>query len=170
MRKILAIIIFVMLVFSVSGCGNGASSEVKEKTATKKLMEKFSKEPVKLTLKTVIGRILLSLTTALAALLITVITACIMITHGPSESLKNMLVISAEQASATKWVPYLFLSKKSVKEIMKASETISTDVVKADDYNTSADGGEWADSDNGVKLEFIKESKFKAYVCLIKDP
>ena len=136
----------------------------------KKLMEKFSKEPVKLTLKTVIGRILLSLTTALAALLITVITACIMITHGPSESLKNMLVISAEQASATKWVPYLFLSKKSVKEIMKASETISTDVVKADDYNTSADGGEWADSDNGVKLEFIKESKFKAYVCLIKDP
>lgn len=133
-------------------------------------MEKFSQKQKKLTLKTVICRILLILGTVLGAFIITIITACVMITHGPSESLKNMLVISAEQASATKWVPYLFLSKNSVREIMKASKTISTDIVKAEDYNKSAAGDEWAGSDNGVKLEFLKESKFKAYLCLIKDP
>lgn len=136
----------------------------------KKLMKKFSRKPKKLTLKTVVCRILLVLGTVLGAFIITIITACVMITHGPSESLKNMLVISAEQASATKWVPYLFLSKNSVREIMKASKTISTDIVKAEDYNNSAAGDEWAGSDNGVKLEFLKESKFKAYLCLIKDP
>lgn len=136
----------------------------------KKLMEKFSQKQKKLTLKTVVCRILLVLGTVLGAFIITIITACVMITHGPSESLKNMLVISAEQASATKWVPYLFLSKNSVREIMKASKTISTDIVKAEDYNKSAAGDEWAGSDNGVKLEFLKESKFKAYLCLIKDP
>lgn len=136
----------------------------------KKLMEKFSRKQKKLTLKTVVCRILLVLGTVLGAFIITIITACVMITHGPSESLKNMLVISAEQASATKWVPYLFLSKNSVREIMKASKTISTDIVKAEDYNNSAAGDEWAGSDNGVKLEFLKESKFKAYLCLIKDP
>lgn len=136
----------------------------------KKLMEKFSRKQKKLTLKTVVCRILLVLGTVLGAFIITIITACVMITHGPSESLKNMLVISAEQASATKWVPYLFLSKNSVREIMKASKTISTDIVKAEDYNKSAAGDEWAGSDNGVKLEFLKESKFKAYLCLIKDP
>lgn len=136
----------------------------------KKLMEKFSQKQKKLTLKTVICRILLILGTVLGAFIITIITACVMITHGPSESLKNMLVISAEQASATKWVPYLFLSKNSVREIMKASKTISTDIVKAEDYNNSAAGDEWAGSDNGVKLEFLKKSKFKAYLCLIKDP
>lgn len=136
----------------------------------KKLMKKFSRKQKKLTLKTVVCRILLVLGTVLGAFIITIITACVMITHGPSESLKNMLVISAEQASATKWVPYLFLSKNSVREIMKASKTISTDIVKAEDYNNSAAGDEWAGSDNGVKLEFLKESKFKAYLCLIKDP
>ncbi len=136
----------------------------------KKLMEKFSQKQKKLTLKTVVCRILLVLGTVLGAFIITIITACVMITHGPSESLKNMLVISAEQASATKWVPYLFLSKNSVREIMKASKTISTDIVKAEDYNKSAAGDEWAGSDKGVKLEFLKESKFKAYLCLIKDP
>lgn len=136
----------------------------------KKLMEKFSRKQKKLTLKTVVCRILLVLGTVLGAFIITIVTACVMITHGPSESLKNMLVISAEQASATKWVPYLFLSKNSVREIMKASKTISTDIVKAEDYNNSAAGDEWAGSDNGVKLEFLKESKFKAYLCLIKDP
>lgn len=136
----------------------------------KKLMEKFSRKQKKLTLKTVVCRILLVLGTVLGAFIITIITACVMITHGPSESLKNMLVISAEQASATKWVPYLFLSKNSVREIMKASKTISTDIVKAEDYNKSAAGDEWAGSDNGVKLKFLKESKFKAYLCLIKDP
>lgn len=135
-----------------------------------KKKEKIKTEKKKLTVKNVICRSLLSLATALLAFLVTVITFCVMITHGPSESLKNMLVISAEQASATKWVPYLFLSKKSVKAIMADSKKVTADTVNAQDYQSNDSSDILSDSDDGIKLEFLKKSKFKAYVCLIKDP
>lgn len=124
----------------------------------------------KLTFKNVICRTLLSVGTVFLAVLISVLTFCIMVTHGPSDSLKKMLVISAEQASATKWVPYLFLSKESVNSIMADSKKITADTVSAQDYSSENSSDFWADSDNGVKLEFLTKSKFKAYICLIKDP
>ena len=45
---------------------------------------------------TVIKRILITFATFLLMIIVTVFSVCFMITHGPSESLCKMLVISAE--------------------------------------------------------------------------
>lgn len=128
----------------------------------------MKKHPV----RTVLLRSLLVLGTVIGCLLITVFSAGLLVSHGPSRSLRDMLVISAKQASATKWVPRLFLSAETVDGIVAASEQIDTDTVDAADYIQT--GGEatdeWANYPDGLRLDFVQKSKFKAYMLLVRDP
>lgn len=116
-----------------------------------------------------VGRFFLCLATLIMMVLITVCVGCLVISYGPSPTVRNMCVLSAKQASATKWVPDLFLSKEVVNEIMTASDNISSDVVSIEDIATEEDD-EWEDAIDGMKLIFRQEPNFKAYVLLIKDP
>ena len=124
----------------------------------------------KLTAKKIIGRSFLVLATALIMVIVTVFSACFMVCYGPSQSLRDMLVISAKQASATKWVPSLFMSEQTIQSIMDNSEKLNTDVIDAAAYIKETDSDEWDSSINGVKLEFISKPNFKAYITLVKDP
>ncbi len=137
--------------------------------------EKAKREPKekvkqKLTTKTVVGRVFLSFGTAVAMLLVTVIAACLMICYGPSESLRNMAVIMAKEASATKWAPGLFLPSKTIDDIIAQSEKLNTDIIDVDSLQGADNKGEWDDAVNGTKLIFLNESKFKGYLLLVKDP
>lgn len=136
--------------------------------ATKKKREADVKE--KMTAGKVAKRSLIVFGTAIGMIIVTVFSACFMICYGPSPSLRDMLVISAKQASATKWAPSLFLSKSAINEIMENSTKINTDVVDVDEYYEEAEAGEWDDAVDGMKLIFLKKPKFKAYLLLIKDP
>ena len=123
----------------------------------------------KLTAGTVIKRSLLSVGTALAMALVFVISAALMICYGPSKSLRNMTVIMAKEASATKWIPTLFLPSSTVDKIIADSEKVNVDVIEAGDYSkTNAD--EWEDAIDGMKLIYLNESKFKGYLLLVRDP
>lgn len=124
----------------------------------------------KLTPKKVILRSLLTVATAVFLIIITAVSGCLVICYGPSESLRNMLVISAKQASATKWIPGLFLPEKTVTEIMADSEQVSTDSVTIDEFMTDGGEDEWADAIDGMKLIFLEEPRFKAYLLLVRDP
>lgn len=123
----------------------------------------------KLSAKTVVGRTFLSAGTALVMVIVTVYSAGLMICYGPSKSLRNMLVIMAKEASATKWAPSLFLPKSTVNKIIADSEKVNTDVIDVNNY-TDGSTDEWADAKNGMKLSFLSESKFKGYLLLVKDP
>lgn len=101
---------------------------------------------------------------------------CFTIAKGPSEAARNLAVQSALQASATKWVPGLFLDDKTIAEIIDAENAVIQDVVSLDEYN-SADSNsnvdeadEWADAVDGMLYESISGSTYKAYVLRIKDP
>lgn len=133
-----------------------------------KLMK--NKKRKKLTAKTIVGRAFLSLGTAVVMALVTVISACLMVCYGPSKSLRNMGVIMAKEASATKWVPTLFLPSKTVDKIIADSEKLNTNVVNVEDISRVEDTDEWSDAKNGTKLIFLNEAKFKGYLMLIKDP
>lgn len=118
----------------------------------------------------VIKRILLTFLTFLLMIIIAVFSACFMITHGPSESLCKMLVISAEQASATKWAPYLFLSKSEVEKIMEESRQVNVDEVDESRLTGNDKTKDIEKDDNGLKLVFFTKPRFKGYMLIVEDP
>ncbi len=135
-----------------------------------------------ITVGCVIRRTLLVLFTILLLAVYSVLALCNTIAKGPSVTVRNLLVLSAMQASATKWAPGLFLDKETVDQIVSDSEVISTDVISLEEYqknlqtNVSGDGDttsgadEWANAKDGMRLDIISGSTYKAYVLLVKDP
>lgn len=120
-----------------------------------------------------IGRGMFVVLTALLMVIVTVYSALLCVAYGPSETVRNLLVNSAMQASATKWVPYLVLSKDKVSAILADSEKVVEDVVSIDDYgddNKVITEDEWANAKDGMIFETVNGSTYKAYVLLVKDP
>ena len=122
----------------------------------------------------VIRRILLCLLVLLISALYVLFSAVATVAHGPSESVRDLLVLSAMQASATKWVPGLFLDKETVDTIVANSKKVNTDTVSMEDYGTSSEGGTqtdaWDKAIDGMLFETVNGSTYKAYVLLVKDP
>ena len=107
----------------------------------------------------------------LIALLHTLVT-------GPSETVRDSLVLSATQASATKWIPGLFIGQAAVDEIVARSGEVQEDVIPMSVHTTGggdegqAGGGEdeWADAIDGMILKIHTGSTFTAYILLVRDP
>lgn len=142
--------------------------------------EELSKDKRKLTVGKVIGRVLLSLFTALILFVFGVYMICYTVATGPSETVRNMLVLSAKQASATKWVPSLFLDDETVNSIVENSQNVTVDAMTAEEFATlhqtdvsdpeAEEFDEWAGSVDGIKLFCDSGDTFKAYIMLVKDP
>ena len=77
----------------------------------------------------VLRRILVSLFTVLLCAVVAVVSACYVLLNGPSTTMRDALVLSAMQASATKWVPGLFLEDQVVQSILDSSNTVKYDVI-----------------------------------------
>lgn len=120
------------------------------------------------------GRIALCFGAFLAFVLIAVILTCNLLLKGPSESARNLLVLSAKQASATKWIPELFLDKDLVTKIEKDSKAVTYDVMSMEDVKPSGDDNtaedEWASAIDGIRFIRLNRSTFKAYMLIVKDP
>ena len=127
--------------------------------------------------KKYIRRILLTILFALLLTLYSAYTLISAIATGPSETVRDQLVLMAMQASATKWVPGLFLSQETVDKIVADSKTVNTETDSLDDYisnpnsNTSVSNANiWDNAIDGMIFETISGKTFKAYVLLVKDP
>ena len=96
------------------------------------------------------------------------------VANGPSTTVRDLLVLSAKQASATKWVPGLFLPDETVEQIVADSKKINTDTVSMGDYapqgKEEMQKDEWENAIDGMLFETISGSTYKAYVLLVKDP
>lgn len=138
-------------------------NETKKQTTNEKVKPKLTK-------KKIAKRIAISFGTFLFCIIFTVMSACFVISYGPSVTLRDMLVVSAKQASATKWVPHLFLSKAKVQEIVDISFKIDSDTVDINDIDKGATADIWDKNPDGIFYETIQAPTSKAYVMLIKDP
>ena len=122
----------------------------------------------------VIRRTLLFLLVLLVSALYVLFSAVATVAHGPSETIRDLLVLSAMQASATKWVPGLFLGKETVDVIVANSKKVNTDTVSIEDYGTTQGNTEQADAwdkaIDGMLFETVNGSSYKAYILLVKDP
>lgn len=108
-------------------------------------------------------------------------TVCKTIAQGPSETVRDMLVQSANNSSGAQWIPGLFLDDETLQAIIdkrgdRVIEEVDFDEIKPNDPGDggSGDGGsavdEWAENEDGIILDILVQNTFKAYVMLIKDP
>ena len=96
--------------------------------------------------------------------------------HGPSETARNVLTMSLTEASATKWVPGLFLGDELVAEIRSKTGDEMTDAftdtskitINKDTINTVTD--EWKDYPDGIRIDEISGDTYNAHVMIIRDP
>lgn len=127
-----------------------------------------------LTAGKIVRRSLLSVFTALILAVAAVFGACYTVATGPSESIRNILVLSALHSSAAKWVPGLFLDDAVVQQIYEDSKKVNTDVISVEDYqnsqNTEENEDKWANAIDGMIYEPVSGPTFKGYVLLVKDP
>ena len=126
---------------------------------------------------TVVKRVVLVLFTvvfiavfALTALLYTMVT-------GPSETVRDLLVLSATQASATKWAPGLFLGQELVDEIVAKSGQVQEEVIQMGSHTAKRggdaqndDADEWANAVDGMLYQTYSGPSYTAYVLLVRNP
>ena len=127
-------------------------------------------------------RVLRYLLRAVAAILSTavvlVLGLCLImdeVFNGPSETARNRLTMSLLEASATKWVPAVFIGSDTVEQIRaKVAEDLPdiqsdpTQVVVLADG--AADSDEWEAYPDGLRVEEIHGDTYNAYMMLVRDP
>ena len=97
--------------------------------------------------------------------------------NGPSETARKLLTMSLTEASATKWVPGLFLDDELVEQIRT-----NVEVVEMDDFSDSSQividlsaaatgsNDEWANYPDGVRIEHFSGRTYDAHIMIIRDP
>ncbi len=133
-----------------------------------------------LTVKKVILRTILVLVTALLVGVVGLLAVVYTAATGPSQTIREMLVLSATQASATKWIPGLFIGQEAVDEIVANSGNVQEEVIQMGNQNTPADSSqgadpgqpadEWATAIDGMIYKTYNGPTYRAYILLIKDP
>ena len=127
-----------------------------------------------------VGRIVRRFLLILFALVIMVTSALVMVLNlifnGPSLTARNQLTMSLIEASATKWVPALFIGENGVAMIradinIKLEDDV-TDVnavvINRDGLSSNTD--EWADYPDGIRIESVDGDTYNAKVMIVRDP
>ena len=98
--------------------------------------------------------------------------------NGPSPAARDRLTMTLIEASATKWVPALFIGQDTVDEIRTSSVSdgleddvtdISQIVVQANNVITG-NSNEWDNYPDGVRTETRYGDTYTAHIMLIRDP
>ena len=97
--------------------------------------------------------------------------------NGPSPAMQEILTMSLIEASATKWVPALFIGDERVAEIRTSvgaelPQDVSTSTKVTIQKNTaiSAAGDEWEKYPDGIRIERVSGDTYNAHVMIIRDP
>lgn len=118
----------------------------------------------------------------LTVVLLLVIGLCLimnMVFHGPSTAAREMLTMALLEASATKWVPQLFIGNDGVDEIRNGDSNIPPDyeipntsnkpvIVPGESMDVS--NTEFKNYPDGLYIEQIKGGTYNGYVMVIQDP
>lgn len=112
--------------------------------------------------------------------ILAVVALCLVLNlvfNGPSESARKLLTMSLTEASATKWVPGLFLDDELVAQIRE-----NVEVVEMDDFSDTSEvvidlsnaitgeSDEWANYPDGIRIEHFSGRTYDAHVMIIRDP
>ena len=127
-----------------------------------------------------IARIIRRLFLVFFSVAIMVISALIMVLNlvfnGPSPTARNLLTMTLIEASATKWVPALFIGEDAVAEIRSdvgvelADEVTDVNAVVINRGGLTTNTDEWADYPAGIRIERVDGDTYNATVMIVRDP
>ncbi len=101
-----------------------------------------------------------------------------MVFNGPSIAAQEKLTMSLIEASATKWVPALFIGEERVAEIRTNVENAelpqevssSTQVVINKGSAITSNSNEWEKYPDGIRIERVSGETYNAHVMIVRDP
>ena len=125
----------------------------------------------------ILRRFFLLLFTIVILLVVDLCLVMNLVFNGPSDAACVVLTMSLTEASATKWVPGVFMGDERVEEI-RASVNIElpddyTDVSQVVINSSSSLGGasdEWANYPDGIRIESYAGNTFNAHIMIVRDP
>ncbi len=125
----------------------------------------------------IIRRFFLLLFTIIGLVLAALILVMNLVFNGPSPAARDVLTMSLIEASATKWVPALFIGEDTVAEIRASTnvqmEQEQTDVSKVviQKHNAITSGSdEWANYPDGIRIEHVAGDTYTAHIMIVRDP
>ena len=125
----------------------------------------------------IIRRFFLLLFTIVILAVVALVLVMNMIFNGPSPAAQEILTMSLIEASATKWVPALFIGEERVAEIqstvnaeLPSEVTDTTKVVIQKGSAITSNTDEWAKDPDGIRIEHIPGDTYNAHVMIVRDP
>ena len=116
--------------------------------------------------KTILRRFFLVLFIAIVLVFTALILVLNMVLNGPSPTARNQLTMTLIEASATKWIPALFIGEDTVAEIrtgenVELAENVTdvSAVVISRNALTSAND-EWAAYPDGIRIETVSGNTY----------
>lgn len=125
----------------------------------------------------IVRRFFLLLFTVIVLILAALVLVMNLIFNGPSPAARDVLTMSLIEASATKWVPALFIGEDTVAEIRSSTdaqlqdEQTDTSKVVIQKYNAISTGtDEWANYPDGIRIDKVFGDTYTAHIMIIRDP
>ncbi len=123
-------------------------------------------------------RTLLVLLTVVVLLVAALAIVANYVFNGPYPEAQKVLVMTLEEASATKWIAPLFMGQEAVDAIIHppvnnnlSGEQTNTDLIQIDTTGgLSGNSTEWDSHPDGIRIETVGGDTYTAYVMLIRNP
>jgi len=137
-------------------------------------------QPVKKKKSGLLGRIIrrffLLIFTVVILAVVALVLVMNLIFNGPSPAAAKILTMSLTEASATKWVPGLFLGDEAVEKIRQNVDAELPDdvtdtsqiIIQTGSLGNASD--EWAEYPDGIYIEDLQGKTFNAHIMIIRDP
>ena len=130
-----------------------------------------------------LGRIIRRFFLVLFTVVILAVAALVLVMNlvfnGPSPAARDMLTMTLIEASATKWVPALFLGEDTVAEIrtskventgLEDEVTDTTKVIIQANNVITGESNEWDNYPDGVRIEHRFGDTYNAHIMIVRDP
>ena len=130
-----------------------------------------------------LGRIIRRFFLVLFTVVILAVAALVLVMNlvfnGPSVTARDTLTMSLIEASATKWVPALFIGEDTVDEIrnykiegsgLEDDVTDTTKVIIQANNVITGQSNEWDNYPDGIRIERRSGDTYNAHIMIVKDP
>ena len=126
----------------------------------------------------IIRRFFLVLFTVVILVLAALVLVMNLVFNGPSPAARDKLTMTLIEASATKWVPALFIGEDTVAEIRESVSdsgldedvTDTTKVIIQANNVITGNSNEWDNYPDGVRVERRSGDTYNAHIMIVRNP